>query len=66
VLAPSAASHRTGVETGVHLHDAHSGALVTREQGALDRRRPAPARQQGGVDVDAAERRQLEHGRGQD
>jgi hypothetical protein len=34
--------------------------------GAMDRRRAAPARQQRGVDVDAAAARQVEHGLRQD
>ena len=34
---------------------------VTGQDRALDRRRAAPARQQRGVDIDAAERKQVEH-----
>ena len=37
---------RTGVEPGIHLHDADSCLRVSREQGTLDRRRASPARQE--------------------
>ena len=47
--------HRPGVEPCLHLHDGHAGHLVAGQDRALDRRRAAPARQQRGVDVEAAE-----------
>ena len=50
-----------GVETRVDLHDGDAGFGVAREDGALDRRGAAPARQQRAVDVQAAEPRQIEH-----
>ena len=53
--------YRPGIQSGFHLHDAHAAFGVTSQNGALDRRRAAPARQQRGVDVDAAESRQIKH-----
>ena len=44
-------AHRPAVETGGEAHDRHAGALVAGHDRALDRRRPAPARQQRGVHV---------------
>ena len=58
--------HRPGVEPGLHLHQAHAGAGVAGQQRALDRRRAAPARQQRGVDVPAAQARDAQHGPRQD
>ena len=46
--------HRSGIEPGIHLHDADAGLRVPREQRPLDRRGAAPSGQQGRVDVDAA------------
>ena len=57
---------RAGVQRGLHLDDGDPGLPVAREQGALDRRGAAPARQQRGVQVDAAETWRLEDGFGQD
>jgi hypothetical protein len=57
---------RPGVEPPLHLHDRHSGRLVAGEDGALDRSRAAPARQQGGVDIEAAMARRLEDRQRQD
>jgi hypothetical protein len=51
---------RPGVEALLHLHDRHAGLAIAGQHRALDRRRAAPARQQRGVDVDAAEPRDLE------
>jgi hypothetical protein len=58
--------HGTGIETGFHAHDGDAGLRVSSLDGAMDRRRAAPARQQRGVDVDAAAARQVEHGLRQD
>ena len=57
----SASRIGAGVEPCVHLHDGDAGLAVAGEDGALDRRRAAPARQQRGMDVEAAEARRLEH-----
>ena len=56
----SAQQHRAGIEPLVHLHDGDAGLPVAGEDGALDRRRAAPARQQRGMDVEAAEPRRLQ------
>ena len=50
--------HGAGVEPRVELHDGDAGFRVAGEDGALDRRGAAPARQQRTVDVQAAEARQ--------
>ena len=49
-----AQQHRSGIEAGIHLHDADAGLVVSRQQRALNRRGTAPTRQQRGVDVEAA------------
>ena len=56
------AHHGAGVEAGIHLHDAHAGFSVAGFDGALYRGGTAPARQQRGVDVEAAVRGRVEHG----
>ena len=53
--------YRPGIQALLHLHDGHTGLGVARLDRALDRRRPAPARQDGGMDVDAAQARRLQH-----
>ena len=58
--------HGAAVESGFHLHDGDAGLRVARLDRAMDRRRAAPARQQRSMDVDAAARRQVEHGLRQD
>mgnify|MGYP000190324083 CR=1 FL=1 len=58
--------HIPGIEALVHLHDRDAGFHVTRFDGALDRRRTAPARQQRGVDVQAAQAGRHEHPARQD
>jgi hypothetical protein len=55
-----------GVEPGVHAHHADPGLGVARQDGALDGRRTAPARQQRRVNVEAAVARMIEHGLRQD
>ena len=57
---------RTGVEAGIHLHDHHARLGVAGHDGALDRCGAAPARQQRGVAVVAAEPRAFEDGRRQE
>lgn len=52
--------HVAGVQSRVHLHDGHAGLGVARLDGALDGRRATPARQQAGVDVQAAQARQVQ------
>ena len=37
--------NRAGIQTGFHLHDANTGSAVTRENRAVNGRRPAPAGQ---------------------
>jgi hypothetical protein len=46
--------HRPGIEAGVHLHDGDAGGVVAGLDRTRNRRRPAPARQQRGVHVEAA------------
>ena len=46
--------HVAGVEACVHLHHHHAALGVTGHDGAVDRRGPAPARQQRAVQVEAA------------
>ena len=60
--AGMAADNGTGVEPGVHLHDADAGFAIARFNSALDGCGTAPARQQRGVDVEAAVARDVEHG----
>jgi hypothetical protein len=55
--------HRAGVQAGVHPHDRDSGLAISGEKRALNRRRPAPAGQQRCVNVECAERGNLEHAR---
>ncbi len=52
---------RAGVEPLFHLHDADAGLAVAGEDGALDRRRATPARQERGVDIEAAEPGRRQH-----
>ena len=46
--------HGAGIQPRIHLHDGHTGDAVARFNGALNRRRTAPAGQQRGVHVNAA------------
>ena len=57
---------RAGIQARVHLHQADAGFGVAGQNGAVDRGRAAPARQQRGVDVDAAEPWGIKHGLRQD
>jgi hypothetical protein len=53
--------HRARVEPGIHSHDGDASLTVASEQGALNGRCPPPARQQRGMNVPRAKRRQVEH-----
>ncbi|MNF94038.1 hypothetical protein D3C84_767360 [compost metagenome] len=53
--------HRPGVQAGFHAHHGHAAFTIARFDGALDRRRTAPAWQQGGVTVDATQARDIQH-----
>ncbi|MNI18977.1 hypothetical protein D3C73_723980 [compost metagenome] len=53
--------HVAGIQALIHLHDGHARLRVARFNGALNRRRAAPARQQAGVDVQATQARQVQH-----
>ena len=55
-----AQQNRTRVQAFVHLHDAHTRLCVPGFDGALDRRSPAPARQQRRMDVQAAQGQALQ------
>ena len=54
-------SDRPGVEPLLQPHERHAGLRVAGQHGRLDRRRAAPARQQRGVNVDAAAARDVQH-----
>ena len=56
---------RPGIQTGIELHDAHAALGVTGQNRTLYRRRAAPARQQRGVNIEASQARQRQHGGGQ-
>ena len=53
--------HRAGIQPFLHLHDGHAGVLVAGLDGAVDRRRAAPARQQRSVDVETSQSRRVQH-----
>ena len=53
--------HRAGVEAFFHAHDADAALVIASLNRALDRGGTAPARQQRGVNIEAAERRNIEH-----
>ena len=54
-------SHGTGIEAFIHPHDGDAALGIARHDGAVDRRSAAPARQQRGMDVEAAERHGIEN-----
>ena len=54
-------AHVTGVQTDVHLHDGHTRLRITRFNGTVNRRSPAPARQERGMDIQAAFGWQIQH-----
>ena len=62
----AAQEHGAGVQPHVHLHDAHAGLRVARFNGAVDGGGTAPAWQQRGVDVQAAQGRRGQGPGGQD
>ena len=53
--------HVARVQPGIHLHDGDAGLAVARLNGAVDGGCATPAGQQRGVDVDAAQPRQVQH-----
>ena len=53
--------HRAFVEALGHLHDFDAGDLVAGHDRPLDGGGPAPARQQRGMQVEAAQTRRVEH-----
>ena len=54
--------HIAGVQSLRHQHGGNAGFLIACDDRPLNRRRAAPARQERAVDVDAAARRNVEHG----
>ena len=58
--------HGARVQSRLHAHDADAGSAVAGQDGALNGRRAAPARQQGRMDVEASEPRYRERLRRQD
>ena len=55
-----------GIEADIHLHHHHAALGIARHDGAVDRGGAAPARQQRGMQIEAAELRGVENGLGQD
>ena len=55
------ADHRARVQPRIHLHNAHARFLIARFNGALNRRGTPPARQQRGMDIQAAVARRVQH-----
>ena len=53
-------AHRAGIKAFLHAHHHNGGLGVAGHDGPLDGRRSAPARQRGGVQVEAAEARRSE------
>jgi hypothetical protein len=60
-MASGSTSSITGVQPRVHLHDGDAGLGVAGFDRAVNRRRAAPTWQQRGVDVEAAQTRQIKH-----
>ena len=60
----AAAQDVPGVQSGRHFHYGDAGFRLVIEDGPLDGRRAAMPGQEGGVDIDAAEPRQIQHRRG--
>ena len=58
--------HGAGIQSGIHLHNGNAGIRVSRQQGALDRRRPAPTRQERSVNIETAQARNRKDRRRQD
>ena len=59
---PFLEQHRTGVEPGFDKHNGDARFPVAGQHRALDGRGPAPAWQQGGMNVDAPPRRDVDDG----
>ena len=59
------ADNGAGIQPGIHLHNAHAGFGITGSNGTLNGGSTAPARQQRGVDVQAASARNGEDFGGQ-
>ena len=55
----------TGIEPLIHMHHHHAGLGITRHHGALDGRGAAPARQQGAMQIEAAQPGRIQNGFGQ-
>ena len=55
------ADHRARVQPRIHLHNAHARFLIARFNGALNRRGTPPARQQRGMDIQAAVARRVQN-----
>jgi hypothetical protein len=58
--------HRAGIETLIHAHGGDAGLAIAGQDGAMDGRGTAPARQQRAMDVDAAQHRRIEEAFRQD
>ncbi len=58
--------YRTGIETFIHFHDGDAGFRIARHNRPLDRRRPAPARQERDMNIDATLFGSFQHRCGQD
>ena len=56
---------RARIQPLLHPHDGHAGLRIAGDHCPFDRRRATPARQQGGVDVDAPETRVFQRPAGQ-
>ncbi len=55
------AEDRSGIQSGVHLHDGDAGFGISGADHGLNRSSAAPAREQRGMNVDRAVRRDVEH-----
>ena len=53
--------HVARIQPSVHLHDGDAGLRIARFDGAVNRRCAAPARQQAGVNIEAAKPRLIQH-----
>ena len=56
---PLGHQHRPGIQALIHQHGHHAGFRVACLDRAVDGGRPAPARQQRGMDIDAAKCRRI-------
>ena len=53
--------HVAGIQARIHLHEGDARLRIPGLDGTVNGRRAAPARQQAGMDVEAAQPRQVEH-----